>query len=464
MLSSCYKAYDVRAVYPQPLSEDVAWRTGWGTAAFLSQRVRETGFDGPMARHVVVGRDMRLSSPSLVAALKEGIRAFGLSVIDVGLVDTPFVYFAINHLGACGGVQVTASHNPAQYNGFKVSQAYAKPVGSGIGLERVKAFAEQVNPTDHDPKGMESSRDLWAAYRDHLLRRLDPTILDGTTTLRVAIDASNGMAGTAVPKVFAGVAGLNLLPIHFDNSTGVFVHDPNPLVEANLAEVRAAVVREKAHFGVCFDGDADRCMVVDENAAVVGCDLLLAALVADALAQNPGAAIVYDLRSSRAVRVAIESAGGIPVESRVGHVFMKARMAETAAPIGGELSGHFYFADMWNTDSGMRAFIAVASMLARRRVPLSTIIAPFRQFAQSGEINFKTEDTAKTIDALVQAHPNATITRLDGVSIDAGDWWCNVRASNTEPLLRLNLESASVELTASKVASIGAMLGTRVEH
>lgn len=463
-LDRCFKAYDIRAVYPSPLSEEVAYRTGFGVAQFLAARVQETGVALAMPRHVAVGHDMRLSSPSLVSAVKRGIRAFGLNVVDVGLVDTPFTYFATNHLGTCGAVQVTASHNPSQYNGFKVSQPHARPVGMGSGLERVKAFAAAAPADAGELAGIESKRDLWKEYRDHLLRRLDSRVLEGSCTLRIAVDASNGMAGTAFPKVLDGIAGLKVERINFDNSTGTFVHEPNPLVEANLAQVREAVVRGGANFGVCFDGDADRCMIVDEQGTPIGCDLLLAAMVGDALRDNPGAAIVYDLRSSRAVREAIEAAGGVPIESRVGHVFMKARMAETAAPIGGELSGHFYFADMWGTDSGLRAFLAVCSLLARDPRPLSAILQPFRRYAQSGEINFKTDDTTKAIERLTAAYPSSTITRLDGVSLDAGDWWCNVRASNTEPLLRLNLESASAPLTAARVAEVGALLGHRVDH
>ncbi len=466
-LDRCYKAYDVRAVYPDPLSEEVAYRTGFATAQFLAERTQATGFSGAMCRHVVVGHDMRKSSPKLVAALKRGIRAYGLGVVDVGMVDTPFVYFAINHLGACGGVQVTASHNPAHYNGFKISQAHAKPVGMGSGLERVKelAQADAAAPgSDVDITGIEAKQDLWKPYRDHLLKRLDSRVLDGSVTLKIAVDASNGMAGTAMPRVCDGVAGLDLARINFDNSTGEFVHEPNPLVEANLAQTREAVAKTGAHFGVCFDGDADRCMIVDEQGTPVGCDLLLAALVKDALKDSPGAAIVYDLRSSRAVREAIEAAGGVPVESRVGHVFMKARLAETAAPIGGELSGHFYFADMWNTDSGLRAFLAVCSMVAREGKPLSQLIAPFRKYAQSGEVNFKTDDTAKALERLLAKYPSAQVTKLDGVSLDVGDWWCNVRASNTEPLLRLNLESASAALTGAKLHEVGALLGERVDH
>ena len=465
MLDRCFKAYDVRATYPEPLNEDGAWSVGFATARFLAERAAEQGLDSPGMRHVVVGRDMRRSSPSLAEALIEGMLDFGANVIDIGLVDTPAVYFAINHFGASGGVQVTASHNPAQYNGFKVSQVKARPVGQGTGLERIKAYAVAASRSGGEHEGgMRSGRDVWQAYRAHLLRLLDPCYQDGSRKVRIAIDASNGMAGVAVPKLFGGLPGLDIEAINFDTSTGGFVHEPNPLVEANLAQVREAVVRGKADFGVCFDGDADRCMVIDEQGTPVGCDLLLAAMVGRVLKASPGSAVVYDLRSSRSVAEAIREAGGEPVESRVGHVFMKAALAQTAAPIGGELSGHFYFADMWNTDSGVRALIEVLNLLAASGRPLSACIAPFRRYAQSGEINFENPDTAGTLERLKQLHATATMQELDGLSIDTGAWWANIRRSNTEPLLRLNLEARDAAAVAAAVAGLEPVLGHRVDH
>ncbi|MSR69917.1 MAG: phosphomannomutase/phosphoglucomutase [Phycisphaerales bacterium] len=465
MLEKVFKAYDVRATYPNPLNELVAWRVGYGAARWLTERAQRDGNDHHRMRHIVVGRDMRKSSPVLVAALKQGIRDFGANVIDVGMVDTPMTYFAINHLGCAGGIEVTASHNPAHYNGFKISRVQAKPVGTGSGLEVIRAYAEACDPLNVEPRaGREEQIDLWKQYRDHLLRLLDPAVLDGSCTLRIAIDASNGMAGTMAPKVLRDVAGLEMQEINYDNSTGEFVHEPNPLVEANLETVRAAVIAGKKDFGVCFDGDADRCVVLDEQGATVGCDLLLAALATEALKSAPGAAVVYDLRSSRSVREAIVEAGGVPVQSRVGHVFMKARLAETGAPIGGELSGHFYFADMFNTDSGVRAFLAVASLIANAKKPLSQIIKPFQRYQQSGEINFHNEDKLGAIAAVRAAFPAGEFTELDGLSLDAGSWWCNVRLSNTEPLLRLNLEAKDRATVDRQVAALTPILGVRVEH
>jgi len=465
MLDKVFKAYDVRATYPSPLNEAIAWKVGYAAARWLTERAVTDGMDHPKMRHIVVGRDMRKSSPSLANALKRGIRDFGAHVIDVGMVDTPMTYFAINHFNCAGGVEVTASHNPSNYNGFKVSRVHAKPVGTGSGLEEIREYAKQCDESNVEHHaGREEVVDLWSAYRDHLLRLLHSSVLDGSCRLRVAIDASNGMAGTMVPKVLDGVAGLDIQAINFDNRSGEFVHEPNPLVEANLATLQAAVIAGKLDFGVCFDGDADRCVIVDEHGKTVGCDLLLAALAGEALKSAPGAAVVYDLRSSRSVREAIVEAGGVPIESRVGHVFMKARLAETAAPIGGELSGHFYFADTFNADSGIRAFLAVASLLAVKKQPLSKLIAPFQRYQQSGEINFRNEDKLGALAALRRAYPTARCTELDGLSLDAGEWWCNVRLSNTEPLLRLNLEARDRSTVDRQVAALTPLLGVRVDH
>jgi phosphomannomutase len=425
----------------------------------------DAGAIDPMSRTICVGRDMRKSSPSLARELKQGMRDAGASVIDVGLVDTPFVYFAINHLGCAGGVQVTASHNPANYNGFKISKRHAKPVGQDTGLAEIQRLAALTEREKAKPLGgREETRDLWSAYRDHLRAFIDPRVVSGERTLRIAIDASNGMAGTMVPKVFEGIKGLVIERIHFDNSKGEFVHEPNPLVEANLRDLQAVMAKGGFDAGFCFDGDADRCIVLDETGNPIGCDLLLGWLVADALKRAPGAAVVFDLRSSRSVAEIVRENGGTPVESKVGHVFMKAKLAESRGAIGGELSGHFYFADMWNTDSGARAFAAVVTALAGARQPISRLIAPCRRYVQSGEINFENEDKLGALKRLKAAYPRAKSHELDGLSIDAGDWWANIRMSNTEPLLRLNLEARDEATVAAKVAEVSEFLGHRVEH
>jgi len=459
MLGKVFQAYDVRATYPKPLHAKLAWQIGYGAARYLIEHAEGEGHDDPMMRHIVVGRDMRLSSPELSTALKQGMRDFGASVIDVGLVDTPFIYFAINYLGCCGGVQTTASHNPANYNGFKVSRIGARPVGMTSGLEEIRrhaamAAADKVTPAG----GREEERDLWTPYSAHVRQFIAPSLLDGSHRLKIVIDASNGMAGVMIPKVFDDVPGLEIVRLNFETD-GTFVHDPNPLVASNLDQLREAVTRERADLGICFDGDADRCVVVDERAAIVGCDHLTAWLAGRFLAEAPTSAIVYDLRSSHSLAEMVKEAGWRPVRSRVGHVFMKERMRENDAIFGGELSGHFYF------DSGAIALACVLSGLAGADGPMSAQIDPARRrYCQSGEINFKTEDKDVALDDLRRAYPAATVDELDGITLDCGQWWCNVRSSNTEPLLRLNLEGPDAATVNRLVEEVSRHLGTRVEH
>lgn len=465
MLGKVFKAYDIRATYPKPLSDKLAWQIGYGTAQYLTEYAAEQGYDDPMMRHIVVGHDMRQSSPALVGEFIQGVRDFGAHVIDVGLVDTPFIYFAINYLACCGGVQVTASHNPANYNGFKISKIAARPVGMTTGLDEIRRYAAIVDREKLTPAaGRMEQRDLWDAYRAHVLQFLDPDLISGAKKLRVVIDASNGMAGTMIPKVFDGVKGLKITKINFDNSTGEFVHEPNPLVEANLQETRDAVIAQNAHVGFCFDGDADRCMVIDETGAPIGCDLLTAWLAQELLAEYGPAPIVYDLRSSKSVPEMISEAGGTPVKSRVGHVFMKEKMAEHNGLFGGELSGHFYFRGNFYADSGAIALATVATALVRSKKKLSQHMAPARRYTQSGEINFENEEKELALKDLVRMYSKAKIERLDGVTIDMDDWWCNVRMSNTEPLLRLNLEGPDPETVADKVDEVAECLGERVAH
>ncbi|MCA9309895.1 MAG: phosphomannomutase/phosphoglucomutase, partial [Phycisphaerales bacterium] len=436
MLGKVFKAYDIRGTYPDPLNEGLAWRIGYGCAEYLLAEAAADGRTTPMMRSLVVGHDMRTHSPALRDALCQGIQDAGGRVIDIGLVDTPHVYFAINHLDCAGGIQVTASHNPPQYNGFKVSRRKAKPVGEANGLAEIRKIAVLADEKVRGSRtGQVEHRDLWNAYREHVLAFLD---LRGRR-IRVAIDASNGMAGTMVPRVFGDghpSGQLDIIPLYFENSKGEFVHEPNPLVAANLADLQALVVKEKADFGICFDGDADRLMVVDEKGGIVGCDHLTAFLAARFLESDPGAAIMYDLRSSKAVEEDVRAKGGNPIRGRVGHVFMKAAMAEHKGVFGGELSGHFYFRDNFNADSGAVAMAVTLSAIAEAGKPLSEIIAPIARYRQSGEINFEIEDKdAALAEVKARYAGRGRIDELDGVSIDCfakEGWWANIRKSNTE--------------------------------
>jgi len=469
MLGKVFKAYDIRSTYPDPLDEKMAWQIGFGCSKFLLADAAAAGDTSPMMKNIVVGRDMRTSSPSLCKSLIEGITTQGGNVIDVGLVDTSFIYFAVNHLDCAGGVMTTASHNPPQYNGFKVSKRRAKPVGESTGLAEVRKHAAVVDKsTAQSQGGRVEQRDLWEAYIRHVRQFVDL----GGQKLKVVIDASNGMAGTAVPKLFgkqgADVPGLEIIELNFDNTKGEFVHEPNPLVASNLAQLQAAVVAEGADLGLCFDGDADRCVVVDEKGEIVGCDHLTAVLAAHFLAKNPGSAIVYDLRSTRAVREDVLKHGGRPVRGRVGHVFMKQLMSENDAVFGGELSGHFYFRDNYNADSGVIAMGVVLSTLAASGKTMSKLVAPAKRYVQSGEINFVNEEPEKAMEAIQEAFiETAEIDELDGVTLDSFEeegWWCNVRKSNTEPLLRLNLEAKDQATLKRMLDQIAPMLGTRSAH
>ncbi|MBL8764232.1 MAG: phosphomannomutase/phosphoglucomutase [Phycisphaerae bacterium] len=470
MLGKVFKAYDIRGTVPDPLNEHMAWQIGYGCSKFLLADATSAGEGSPMMKNVVVGRDMRKSSPGLSAALIAGITDQGGNVIDVGMVDTSFIYFAVNHLDCAGGVMTTASHNPPQYNGFKVSKRRAKPVGESTGLADVRKFAAMADKTTVvKAGGRVEKRDLWEAYVRHVRAFLD--VSKAKKRLRVVVDASNGMAGTMVPRVFGkkgADAGIDLIELHFDNSKGEFVHEPNPLVASNLRQLQDRVVTERADLGVCFDGDADRCVVVDEKGRIVGCDLLTALLARHFLKLSPGSAIVFDLRSTKAVTEEIVKAGGRPVRSRVGHVFMKSALAEHGGVFGGELSGHFYFRDNFNADSGAIAMAVVLSVLAQSGKKLSELIAPLARYSQSGEINYHIEDKDGALAALRKEFgEKATIDELDGVTVDAFErlgWWCNVRKSNTEPLLRLNLEAKDRATLDRALAKIAPMLGQKVDH
>ena len=469
MLGRVFKAYDIRGTYPDLLTDQMAWQIGYGASKFLLQDAAAAGETTPMMHNIVVGRDMRLSSPKLTERLVSGINAHGANVIEVGLCDTPLIAFAVNHFDCAGGVMVTASHNPPQYNGFKICKRLAKPVGETTGLADIRKFAAMadkgVQPVETSRK---ETRDLWDAYAKHVLAFLD---LQGRP-MKIVVDASNGSAGTCVPRIFgkrgSAVEGLQIVELNFENTTGEFAHEPNPLVASNLAQLQEAVRTEGADLGICFDGDADRCMIVDERGEIVGCDLLTAALATDFLERHPGASVVYDLRSSMAVREEVERAGGKSFKGRVGHVFMKQLMAEKRAVFGGELSGHFYFAKNFNADSGVIAMASVLSMVARRGLAVSEIIDPIARYAQSGEINFEIEDKDAAINALVDEYADrCEVDDLDGVTLDCFEdegWWCNVRKSNTEPLLRLNAEARDEATLESIVNELAPMLGVRVAH
>ncbi|UYV11823.1 MAG: phosphomannomutase/phosphoglucomutase [Phycisphaera sp.] len=479
MLGRVFKAYDIRGTYPDLLTDRMAWQVGVGTGRFVLEVAKATGENTPMMRTVVVGRDMRESGPTLTDQLIDGLIRTGVSVIDLGLVDTPMIYFAINHLGCAGGVMVTASHNPPNWNGFKIAGPKARPIGEATGLADIRKHAAMADMrTIDEPSGRVEQRDLWKPYAKHVRHFIReggaPT---RTKPLKVVVDASNAMAGTMIPNVFGKkgeladnyLPGLELITLNMDNTSGEYAHAPNPLVKSNMRMTQEAVIEHDADVGFCYDGDADRCMVVDDEAQIIGCDHLTALLATDALTRHPGAAIVYDLRSSKAVEEDVKKAGGKPVRGRVGHVFMKAAMAEHGAIFGGELSGHFYFQDNFNADSGAIAMSTVLGLLARNKKKLSALIKPIARYTQSGELNYTNEEPQEAINKLEEeiAGDDAIVDNLDGITIDCfkkEGWWINVRMSNTEPLLRLNAEAKDRQTLNRLVDRVGPMLGKRVEH
>ena len=453
-----FKAYDIRGVYPDQLDEEDAWKIGCAAARFLPSLV--TGYERGQAnaQSICVGRDMRTHSESLAQALIEGMNASGTNVIDIGMIDTSQMYFAINHLGTCGGVQVTASHNPAKYNGFKISGLGAKPVGVDTGLKEIEHIATALLHTIGKATGSVKKFDLTEEYKKHVLKFLKPKI----EKLKVAVDASNGMAGKMVPAIF-GDLPIDIIPLNFEH-TGKFKHEPNPLVEKNLADVKAAVKKKKnkADFGVCFDGDADRLMMVDQKGATIGCDLLTALMVPYFLKKQPNSTIVYDLRSSLVVTEEIIKNGGTPRRERVGHAFIKKAMRDSHAIFGGELSGHFYYRDNFYADSGLITFVHVLNIISEARVPISELIKPLRRYYSSGEVNFKVDDKQARMDELARRYRDGQTDYLDGVTVRYKDWWFNCRPSNTEPLLRLNVEAKSKELFSQKLSEITKQLGKPV--
>lgn len=458
MIEKVFKAYDVRATYPDPLNEEVAWRIGFATASFLHSSLRGMDRTEQGATTIVVGRDMRKSSPVLSDAFIAGALSGGAPVIDIGMIDTPQIYFAINNLRTCGGVQTTASHNPANYNGFKISGAKGIPVGADTGLADICRIAQNTVKHESGRQQKLTQRDLSAAYKSFVRG-----FLQTPRKLRVCIDASNGMAGKWAPYIFEDVPSVEFVFLNTEHD-GTFVHEPNPLVDSNLELVREKVRETGADFGVCFDGDADRLIVVDENAEIIRCDLLTALLAQRFLEQNPGATVVYDLRSSRILPEVIKAAGGVPRRERVGHAYMKKALSESRGVFGGELSGHFYFKDNYYCDSGMLALVHVINVLTARGKSLGELIAPLRRYYASGERNFENTEKDQVIAALGGQYSDGRVDYLDGVTVQYANWWFNVRKSNTEPLLRLNLEAKTEKLMDEKLAELAPLLGRPVEH
>ncbi len=432
-----FKAYDIRGTVPDELDESATEAIGAGFA-------RLTG-----ARSLVIVHDMRTTSPPLAGALARGAAGQGTDVIMAGLGSTDMLYYASGSLDIPGAM-ITASHNPARYNGIKLCREGARPVGADTGLAELRAMVEEGIPAGHGPSGSITSRDLLSGYAAHL-----KTLVNGLSEIRplkVAVDAGNGMAGHTVPKVFEGLP-IDLVPLFFELDGTFPNHEANPIDPKNLVDLQHAVVSSGADIGLAFDGDADRCFVVDERGEIVPPSVLTALIAVQELAREPGATIIHNLITSRAVPEIITEHGGVPVRTRVGHSFIKARMAQTGAVFGGEHSGHFYFRDFWFADSGMLAALHVLAALGTQDGPLSSLLAEYSRYVASGEINSEVSDQADTtrkVRAAFEGDDGVSMDELDGLTVGADDWWFNLRPSNTEPLLRLNVEAGD-EATLSRI-------------
>jgi phosphomannomutase len=431
-----FKAYDVRGIYPTELDEDGAYAIG---------RAYVEHFE---PRQIAIGRDMRLSSPAMAAATTRGAVDAGADVLDLGLAGTEMVYFAVGDLDLDGGIAVTASHNPKEYAGMKIVRRGALPVGGESGLLEIRDRAVQGFA---DPTGAGNVRevDIWPAYVDRVLSFVD---VDAIQPLKVVIDAANGMAGVMLPPVLERLPQVEAVRYYFEPDGSFPNHEPNPLLPENREFIVERTTAEGADFGVAFDGDADRCFFVDDSGEFVAGDFVTALLAELVLEKAPGAKIIYDVRASWAVPETIERAGGVPLVNRVGHAFIKHRMREEGAVFGGEVSGHYYFRDFSQADSGVVPFLLMLELVSKREQKLSEILRPFRErYFITGELNTPVTDVALKLQELKERFSaEGDVSHLDGISVDAGDWHFNVRPSNTEPLLRLNLEARSQELMERK--------------
>ena len=440
MSASIFKAYDIRGLVDGEITSEFTFAVGAAFARFLKLE-REPGT-------VVIGEDMRPSSPTLADAFSAGVTSQGLDVIRIGLASTDMLYFAAGKLNLPGAM-FTASHNPAAYNGIKMCLSGARPIGKESGLLTIEKFVNEGSPLALSQVGLERRQEMLEEYVSHLLQLVD---LSQTRPLKIVIDAGNGMAGHTAPAVFSRL-NADVTEMYYELDGTFPNHEANPIEPENLKDLQAEVKKKKADIGLAFDGDADRCFLVDEKGELVNPSALTALIATRELAKYPASTIIYNLISSKAVREVVEENGGTAVRSRVGHSYIKKLMAETGAVFGGEHSGHFYFRDFWRADSGMLAALHAIAALGENEVPLSQLLAPFNRYFSSGEINSKVNDavaSTKKIEDQYGAMEGVELDHLYGLTVTGDTWWFNLRASNTEPLLRLNVEAT----TAQEMAAI----------
>jgi phosphomannomutase len=433
MSASIFKAYDIRGLVDGEITPDFTFATGAAFARFLKQE-REPGT-------VVIGEDMRPSSPGLADAFSAGITSQGLDVIRIGLASTDMLYFAAGKLNLPGAM-FTASHNPAPYNGIKMCLSGARPIGKESGLLLIEKYVNEGSPIALNQVGVERHQEMLEDYVSHLLTLVN---LTATRPLKIVIDAGNGMAGHTAPAVFKRL-NTEVIEMYYELDGTFPNHEANPIDPKNLRDLQAAVLSHKADIGLAFDGDADRCFLVDEKGDLVNPSALTGLIATRELVKYPGSTIIYNLISSKSVKEVVEENGGTAVRSRVGHSYIKKLMAETGAVFGGEHSGHFYFRDFWRADSGMLAALYAIAALGEKDIPLSQLFAPFNRYSSSGEINSTVTDAAAAMKIIENHYGEMTgveLDHLDGLTVTGDTWWFNLRASNTEPLLRLNVEATS---------------------
>lgn len=440
-MAGIFKAYDIRGIVPDQLDTKTAYLIGRALAVFLRT--------GPL----VVSRDMRVSGPEIAGALIDGITDSGRDVVDAGVLSTPANYFAIGYYGYPGGAQVTASHNPGQYNGFKMSREQAIPLAYETGISRIEQMAKDGNFPPAARKGKVGQRDVLADYAEHVL-----SFAGDIKPMKIVIDAGNGMAGRMLPPILDRLP-LEVTPLYFELDGTFPNHDANPLKAENLVDLQRAVVEQGADVGVAFDGDADRVTFIDEKAAIIPNDLAGALIARQILSEEPGAVIICDPRSSWAVKEEIAGAGGRRHVERVGHAYMKGTMRRLKAPFALELSGHFYFRDNFCADSGVIAMLAILNLLSKGDAPLSELMKPLMRYHSTGEINFVVEDKDALIEEIARKFSDGRHEHVDGITVEYDDWWFNVRKSNTEPLLRLTLEGKTRELMEAGYDRVRSVLG-----
>jgi phosphomannomutase len=444
---SIFKAYDIRGTYPDQLDERTAFRIGGALTRFLG------------AKRLVVGRDMRTMAPSVQDAVIDGILAQGCDVVDIGLASTPMGYWAIGKLPCDGGLVVTASHNPKQYIGFKLCREQARPLSADTGIKDIERMVEAADLPAAPRAGKRDFVDVKRDFVAHIA-----AFARGIRPQTIAVDYANGMGANEAPAIFASIPGLEVVPL-YQQLDGTFPnHEANPLKESNLDDLRRAVRQHQAPLGLAFDGDADRCAFVDENGRTVHADLITVILARGMLERHPGKGIIYDLRSSKVVPEEIRRLGGRPVRERVGHSFMKETMRREDCIGGGELSGHFYFAENYYTDCGVLAAILVLNQLGKEGRTLRQAADELRRYHGTGEINFKVADKDALMRKVQQRYRDGKVDFLDGVTVTYPDWWVNVRPSNTEPYLRMCLEADTEALMRQKRDELFAILGTPQDH